>query len=199
MLLSSVEKPIGKQESVAASIRSQDVNESILTRRILAVAQGSEAKILVVDDDEITLASIGDLLQGRGFNVRTACNGAEALSIFEQEWFPLLLTDWCMPVMDGLELTRSLRARGVTDTYVIMLTALGTDLDYERAYEAGVDDYLIKQVPDIELFARLHAGFCTLNLRRALRDAHTALADRPLVAPNEKPSTVPVLAPAYVR
>jgi CheY-like chemotaxis protein len=181
---------------MAASIMSQDINESIVTKRILAIAQGSEAKILVVDDDEITLALTSDLLQGRGFKVRKACNGADALNIFEQEWFPVILTDWRMPVMDGLELTRRLRAKGVTDGYVIMLTAPGTDLDYERAYEAGVDDYLTKKLPDIELLARVYAGFCTFNLRRSLQEA---LAQRPVAERSEKLSTVPVLAPGYVR
>jgi DNA-binding response OmpR family regulator len=160
------------------SIDNVDINDSIVTKRILAIAQGSEAKILVVDDDEMTLALISDLLQAGGFKVRRATNGAEALRILDKEWFPVILTDWQMPVMSGLELTKRLRAKGVTDTYVIMLTALESGLDYEQAYEAGVDDYLTKKLPDIELFARIHAAFCTLNLRRSLQEARTALAGK---------------------
>jgi DNA-binding response OmpR family regulator len=54
---------------------------------------------------------------------------------------------------------------------VIMLTVLDKSFDYERAYGAGVDEYLTKKLPEIELFARIHATFSMLNLRRALQDA----------------------------
>jgi DNA-binding response OmpR family regulator len=156
----------------------QDINGSIVARRILTIAQGSEAKILVVDDDELTLALISDLLQSGGFEVRQASDGAQALNLLEKEWFPVIITDWQMPVMNGLELTRRLREKGVLDTYVIMLTALDAGTDYESAYEAGVDDYLTKRLPDIELFSRIHAAYRTLNLRRSLQDALAALAEK---------------------
>ena len=157
---------------------SEDINGSIVARRILAIAQGAEAKILLVDDDELTLALISDLLQSSGFEVRQAADGAQALKILEHEWFPVVITDWQMPVMSGLELTRRLRAKGVLDTYVIMLTALETRTDYESAYEAGVDDYLTKKLPDIELFSRIYGAYRTLNLRRSLQEAHAALAEK---------------------
>jgi sigma-B regulation protein RsbU (phosphoserine phosphatase) len=147
---------------------SQDINSSIVAKRILTIAQGSEARILVVDDDEFTLARISDLLQCRGFDVRQASDGAQALKLLEHEWFPVIITDWQMPVMNGLEFTRRLRAKGIIDTYVIMLTALESGSDYESGYEAGVDDYLTKRLPDIELFSRIHAAYRTLNLRRSL-------------------------------
>jgi len=57
-----------------------------------------------------------------------------------------------------------------------MLTVLDSSFDYERAYEAGVDEYLTKKMPEIELFARIHAAFNTLNLRRALQEASAQLA-----------------------
>jgi DNA-binding response OmpR family regulator len=152
------------------------INSSIVTKRILTIAQGSEARILVVDDDELTLALMSDLLQSQGFDVRQASDGARALKLLEHESFPVIITDWEMPVMNGLELTRRLRAKGILDTYVIMLTAFETGADYESGYEAGVDDYLTKKLPDIELFARIHAAYRTVNLRRSLQQARTALA-----------------------
>jgi DNA-binding response OmpR family regulator len=81
-----------------------------------------------------------------------------------------------MPVMDGLEFTLELRRRGITDTFVIMLTVLDSSFDYERAYESGVDDYLSKKQPDVELHARIHSAFTTLHLRRELQAARAALA-----------------------
>jgi len=157
---------------------SRDIHDTVISRRILAIAQGVQARILVVDDDELTLALISDLLRSSGFEVNQAANGAQALRVLEHEWFPVIITDWQMPVMNGLELTRRLRAKGVLDTYVIMLTALETETDYESAYEAGVDDYLTKKLPDIELFSRIHAAYSTLNLRRSLQEARAALAEK---------------------
>jgi two-component system, cell cycle response regulator len=157
---------------------SPDINSSIVTKHILTIAQGSDPRILVVDDDELTLALISDLLQTRGFEVHQASDGAQALKILEHEWFPVIITDWQMPVMNGLELTRRLRAKGILDTYVIMLTALESGTDYESGYEAGVDDYLTKKLPDIELFARIHAAYRTLNLRRTLQEVRVALAEK---------------------
>lgn len=155
----------------------RDLNSSIVTRRIQAIAQGSEARILVVGEDALTLAVMSDLLRSRGFDVRRACDGAQALKLLEHEWFPVIITDLQMAVMDGLELTRRLRAKGILDSYVIMLTALESGSDYESGYEAGVDDYLTKKLPDIELFSRIHAAYRTLELRRSLRDARSAQAE----------------------
>jgi PleD family two-component response regulator len=77
--------------------------------------------------------------------------------------------------MDGIAFTEALRARGVDDTYVIMLTMRESTMDYERGYLAGVDDYLTKRLPDAELFARIHAAFNTIALRRSLKEAQQAL------------------------
>ena len=86
-----------------------------------------------------------------------------------------MITDWLMPVMDGIAFTEALRGRGATDTYIIMLTMREASVDYERGYVAGVDDYLSKRVPDAELFARITAAFNTLALRRSLKEAQAAL------------------------
>jgi two-component system phosphate regulon response regulator PhoB len=155
---------------------SHTIHSGSVTRRILALAQQSGARILVVDDDELELALICDRLEHCGFDVRRAANGEEALNILDTEWFPVILTDWQMPVMSGIELTERLRAKGITDTVVLMLTVLDKSFDYERAYEAGVDEYLTKKLPEIELFARIHAAFNTLNLRRALKEAQAQVA-----------------------
>lgn len=147
-----------------------------VTARIEALARATQAKILVVDDDELELALLSDRLASCGLDVRCAPNGAHALEVLSKEWFPVVLTDWQMPVMSGVEMTEHLRARGATDTYVIMLTVLDSGFDYERAYTAGVDDYLSKKMPEVELLARVHAGFNTVSLRRQLQEAREELA-----------------------
>ena len=143
---------------------------SVLTRAL-------PMRILVVDDDELELALMVDRLSASGFDVERAANGEVALAMLAQQWMPVVITDWQMPVMDGIAFTQELRARGVDDTYVIMLTMRESGLDYEHGYYAGVDDYLTKKVPDAELFARIHAGFNTLALRRSLQETRAELLE----------------------
>jgi CheY-like chemotaxis protein len=145
-------------------------HKGAVTARIMALAYTSKTRILVVDDDELELALLCDRLESCGLDVSRAANGAQALELLGTEWFPVVLTDWQMPIMSGVELTERLRAQGAHDTYVIMLTA-----DYERAYAAGVDDYLSKKRPEVELLSRIHAAFSTVNLRRQLGEAREQL------------------------
>jgi CheY-like chemotaxis protein len=138
--------------------------------------QDVPAKVLLVDDDELELSLMADRLAATGFQVTVACNGEEALKILEHEWFPLILTDWQMPVMDGIQLIEQLRERGGDDSYFIMLSVRAASEDFERGYCAGVDDYLSKKSPDTEIMARIEAGLSTVALRRSLRQSRAALA-----------------------
>jgi CheY-like chemotaxis protein len=149
-----------------------------VTGRLRALAQDMNLTILIVDDDDLERILISDRLEARGFEVARAANGAEALELLESRpVIPVLLVDWSMPVMTGIELTERLRARGMDDSYIIMLTARDTNLDYEAGYRAGVDDYLTKKVRDSELLARIHSGFSTFSLRRSLKEVRATLAE----------------------
>jgi CheY-like chemotaxis protein len=141
-----------------------------------AAAHGLSIKILVVDDDELELALMADRLRAVGLQVATASNGAEALEILDREWFPVVLTDWRMPVMDGMQLIDSLRTKGGEEIYIITLSAQASTQDIERGYFNGVDDYLSKKSPDAELLARIESAFNTVILRRSLKQVRTALA-----------------------
>jgi len=138
--------------------------------------QGLPAKVLLVDDDDLELLLMGDRLSASGFQVTVAANGEEALSILERQWFPVILADWQMPVMDGIQLIEKLRARGGDESFFIMLSARATSEDCERGYCAGVDDYLSKKSADTEIIARIEAGLNTVALRRSLRQSRAALA-----------------------
>lgn len=157
---------------------SHSIDSGAVTRRVRMLARDIRPRILVVDDDEIELELISDRLAACGLEVARAPDGVQALKLLEKDWFPVIVTDWQMPVLTGVEMVEHLRARGVTDTYILMLTVLDSTFDYERAYDAGVDDYLIKKAPDVELLARIHAAFSTVNLRHELRKARAALADK---------------------
>ena len=146
-----------------------------IATRMSVLGRALPSRVLLVDDDDLELELMADRLQAAGFEVACAANGEAALQLIDQQWYPLVITDWLMPVMDGIALTEALRARGATDTYIIMLTMREASVDYERGYVAGVDDYLSKRVPDAELFARITAAFNTLALRRSLKEAQAAL------------------------
>jgi PleD family two-component response regulator len=151
------------------------MNADAVATRMSVLTRALPSRILLVDDDELERELMAERLMAAGFEVARATNGEEALAQLERQWYPLVITDWQMPVMDGIELTESLRRRGVDDTYIIMLTMRDASLDYERGYVSGVDDYLTKKVPDPELFARIQAAFNTLALRRSLKETQAAL------------------------
>jgi PleD family two-component response regulator len=146
-----------------------------IATRMSVLGRALPSRVLLVDDDELELELMVDRLAAAGFEVASARNGEAALRLIDQQWYPLVITDWAMPVMDGIALTEALRSRGATDTYIIMLTMREASVDYERGYVAGVDDYLSKRVPDAELFARITAAFNTLALRRSLKETQAAL------------------------
>ena len=111
--------------------------------------------ILIVDDEESILELL-DLGLGReGFRVLMARTGAEALEVFRQEGPDLVVLDWMLPEVDGLEVCRRLRAgHGVP---ILMLTARGELDDRVLGLETGADDYLAKPFKFKELLARVRA------------------------------------------
>lgn len=112
--------------------------------------------ILVVDDDEDIARFVEFNLKVHGFEVMIARDGEEALEAVELRRPDLAVVDWMMPRMDGVELTRKLRAQPLTSALpVIMLTARGMTVDKVVGLTAGVDDYLVKPFDTLELLARV--------------------------------------------
>ncbi|HYM33844.1 MAG TPA: response regulator [Steroidobacteraceae bacterium] len=145
------------------------------------------AKILVVDDDELELSLMSDRLKVAGYQVVTAQDGAAALHLLDEQWFPIVLCDWQMPVMNGIQLIERLRERGGDDSYFIMLSVRASREDFERGYAAGVDDYLSKKSPDPELMARIRAGLHTVELRRSLRQTRATLLSSKMASEGSNP------------
>ena len=98
--------------------------------------------VLVVDDEKSLRDFILRNLEIRGYKVRTAGNGLEALAIFESDFIDLVILDVMMPNMDGLETIRRIREKSTVP--VIILSALGEEQDKVRALNLGADDYLSK-------------------------------------------------------
>jgi two-component system cell cycle response regulator len=130
-------------------------------------------RLLLVEDEPTQLLILARKLRQAGYVVDTATNGREALARLEAVPYSLLLTDWDMPQMDGVELCRALRAAKLPH-YVYTLLLTGRDgLDHVVAgLDAGADDYLVKPVEDIELKARLATGRRIVMLEQSLRAAN---------------------------
>jgi DNA-binding response OmpR family regulator len=106
---------------------------------------GETKCVLVVDDHPPTLQLIRSSLEGHGWQVRTATNGAAGLLAIDEERPDLLILDVMMPVLDGFQTLDALQSREETkDLPVIMLTARSSDRDVAHGWRAGVTSYLTK-------------------------------------------------------
>jgi len=98
--------------------------------------------VLVVDDDEVSVQTARTILEGFGYRVHVAPNGAEAIELFRGVSYSLVLMDWQMPVMDGLEATA--RIRGMLRGRVTPIVATTTQLGVTECLAAGMDDLMPK-------------------------------------------------------
>ncbi|HOO57967.1 MAG TPA: response regulator transcription factor [Anaerolineaceae bacterium] len=113
-------------------------------------------KVLVVDDDIKLLKMLKRTMVFENLDVLTATNGREALEVVQQEAPDLLIVDWMMPEMDGLELIQHLRDAN-NRMPILMLTARDAVENRVFGLESGADDYLVKPFAPAELVARVHA------------------------------------------
>jgi two-component system, OmpR family, phosphate regulon response regulator PhoB len=114
---------------------------------------------LMVVEDEAALATLLDYnLQKEGFRVEHAADGEEGLLKVAEETPDLVILDWMLPKVSGVEVCRQLRARPATRrTPILMLTARGEDSDKVRGLDIGADDYVVKPFAMSELTARIRA------------------------------------------
>jgi signal transduction histidine kinase len=126
-------------------------------------------RILIAEDDATSRVILAEIVAQLGHEVVTAVNGQEAWAIFHREHVPLVISDWMMPDLDGIELIRRIRAENrARYTYVILLTALGGKENYLEAMRAGADDFANKPLDSDQLHARLRVAERILGLQREL-------------------------------
>ena len=131
--------------------------------------------ILLVDDDIVSRTIVEKYLRKAGFEVSAAANGNQALDLFNKSYFPIVLTDWMMPGIDGPQLCRLIRNKKM-DSYVfiILVTAKDAKSDIVNGLESGADDYLTKPIHQAELIARIKTGIRILQLEHSLKQANEA-------------------------
>lgn len=128
-------------------------------------------KILVVEDERDTRFILEKLLTKNNFEVITANNGQEALKLLETFTPKVILADWTMPIMDGLELCNQIKnSEKLKIIYYIILTARTSLRDRVTGLDVGADDFLMKPIENQELVARIKSGIRIFNLQRELKN-----------------------------
>jgi two-component system, cell cycle response regulator len=140
---------------------------------VTSITVEPSATILLAEDDPVTRMLMTRFLKKAGYEVDAVENGSEALDRMTRRYYPMLVTDWEMPEMDGVSLCKAVRSLQLDGyVYALLLTARDSKEHIIAGLEAGADDYLIKPVHEPELIARLNAGRRILNLEHSLRVAN---------------------------
>lgn len=126
-------------------------------------------KILIAEDEAVSRHLLRGYLERLGYEVVAAADGAEAWRLFQADEFQIVVSDWLMPEMDGLELIRRIRAHPCPAyVYTLLLTAKFTKDDIVTGMEAGADDFIIKPFDPDVLRVRLRAGQRIVELETTL-------------------------------
>src|SRR5438128_5696816 len=121
-------------------------------------APAMSASIIIVEDEEPLMLLLRYNLESEGYEVETAARGDEAEIKLKESLPDLLVLDWMLPGMSGIELCRRLRARPDTERLpIIMLTARGEESERVRGLATGADDYIVKPFSVPELLARIRS------------------------------------------
>ncbi|MDF1748932.1 MAG: phosphate regulon transcriptional regulator PhoB [Alphaproteobacteria bacterium] len=135
---------------------------------------GMKPKVLIVEDETAVVTLLRYNLEYQGFEVDAVSDGEEALVAIEENPPDIVLLDWMLPQLSGIEVCRQLRRRPATKNLpIILLTARGEEADTVRGLDSGADDYVTKPFSPAELTARVHA---------LLRRSRPALSDEALNA-----------------
>ena len=129
-------------------------------------------RVLLAEDDPVARMLTARLLKKAGYEVVAVADGGAALEALRADFFPVVLTDWEMPVLDGLGVVAAVRS-GEWPGYVftILLTGRDSRESVLAGLEAGADDYLTKPVDEAELLARMKTGWRIAELEQRLRAA----------------------------
>jgi diguanylate cyclase (GGDEF)-like protein len=140
---------------------------------VTSITAESPTAILLAEDDPVTRMLMTRFLKKAGYAVDAVGDGAEAFDKMTKRYYPILITDWEMPGMDGVALCKAMRNIQLDGyVYALLLTARDAKEHIIAGLEAGADDYLIKPVYEPELIARLNAGRRILALEHSLRAAN---------------------------
>jgi len=133
-------------------------------------------RVLIAEDDAVSRRILQRAIERFGHACVTASDGAEAWQAYQDGSFDVVITDWVMPEVDGVELCSRIRKHpGPCYTYVVLLSVLSDRGHFLKGMQAGADDYLTKPLDAEELQARLAAAERVTSLHRTLADQNGRL------------------------
>jgi diguanylate cyclase (GGDEF)-like protein len=143
------------------------------TESVTSITAETLPAILLAEDDPVARMLMTRFLKKAGYEVDAVSDGAEAFDKMMTRYYPILVSDWEMPGMDGIALCKAVRNMQLDGyVYALLLTARDAKEHIIAGLEAGADDYLVKPVHEAELIARLNAGRRILALEHSLRVAN---------------------------
>ena len=135
-------------------------------------------RILIADDEGSIRLFLNRVLRKLDYEVIETCNGAEAWDTLKKEKIKIVITDWLMPEMDGIELCQKIRRANFPHyTYIIILTSKDAKDELVEGMEAGADDFMVKPFNVDELSVRVRAGERIIKLEEQLARQNEKLSD----------------------
>jgi len=126
-------------------------------------------EVLVVDDSPVYRKLVEQVLSAEAYSLVFACDGAEAMKLFEERSPSIVVTDWMLPDFSGFELCQRIRSDDTRPyTYIIVMTSNGDKGNVVKGLQAGADDYLTKPFDPEEMLARIGVGRRIIDLNREL-------------------------------
>src|ERR1700728_3707141 len=155
------------ERSPSEQVEAEALHDTTIVQQLVPQWQ---CRVLVVDDDEIVRAQLKRMLEAARYEVQVAACGEEALQILDSSQCQIVLTDWQMPGMDGLDLWRKVPLQHVEGyVYVMVLTVRGAKQDMLLSMAAGADDYIVKGSSSEEILARMEVARRITHLEYSLR------------------------------
>lgn len=134
-------------------------------------------KIMIVEDEPDTRFILTKLLEKENYDVLAVVNGVDALEKIDNFMPKIIVADWTMPLMDGLELCNRIKQmKKHKSVYYIMLTARSAVKDRVKGLDVGADDFLLKPTENQELLARIRSGIRIYNLQDQLKKSEREIA-----------------------
>jgi two-component system cell cycle response regulator len=144
---------------------------------LMIVGQQFAPRILIAEDSAVCRKLLESILAEKPYELCSVTNGREALDAFSQFRPDIIITDWMMPDLTGVELCRQIRKAQNVATYIILVTQRSDKGDVIEALDAGADDYLTKPFDDGELLARIRVGCRSVQMGREI-EAKNALLEK---------------------
>lgn len=139
----------------------------------------SQTRILAVDDDPVSLRLLVRHLKREGYSVTTARNGMDALDRVKSDDPHIVVTDWMMPELDGIELCKRLRTLPDGNRlYILLLTGQAEEDQVVQAFDAGADDYVTKPFKPKILMARIRGGQRVIELQKQVEEDKKVLREK---------------------